>query len=269
MITRKLSNGIEIPAVGLGTWKIPNEEVADIIVEAVKLGYRHIDTAAVYKNEEGVGQGIKKCGIDRSEIFVTTKVWNDDQGFLTTLKAFDKSLKRLDLDYVDLYLIHWPKPLNPETWRALEHLYNEGKVKAIGVSNFHPHHFDMLMRTAKIKPMINQIELHPKLTQEVSVLYFKSQGVVIESWSPLMRGQLSDSEILIDIAKKYDKTPAQIVLRWNIEKGYVTIPKSVKVERLKENISIFDFELNEEDIRRIDSINIDYRTGPDPDLITF
>jgi methylglyoxal/glyoxal reductase len=269
MITRKLLNGVEIPAIGLGTWKIPNDEVADIIVEAVKLGYRHIDTAAVYRNEEGVGEGIRKCGIDRSEIFVTTKVWNDDQGFLTTLKAFEKSLTRLGLDYIDLYLIHWPKPLNAETWRALEQLYKEGKVRAIGVSNFHPHHFDALMETAKIKPMINQFELHPKLTQEVSVLFYQSQGVVVESWSPLMRGQVNDSEILLDIAKKYGKTPAQVVLRWNMDKGFVTIPKSVKIERLKENISIFDFELDKNDIARIDSMNINYRTGPDPDLISF
>jgi methylglyoxal/glyoxal reductase len=269
MITRKLLNGVEIPAIGLGTWKIPNDEVADIIVEAIKIGYRHIDTAAVYKNEEGVGEGIRKSGIDRADIFVTTKVWNDDQGFLTTLRAFDKSLERLGLDYVDLYLIHWPKPLNSETWRALEQLYNQGKVRAIGVSNFHPHHFDNLLLTAKIKPMINQFELHPKLTQETSVMYFQNQGVVVESWSPLMRGQLNDSEILNDLAKKYGKTPAQIVLRWNMEKGFVTIPKTVKVERLIENFSIFDFQLSEDDTRRIDSMNINHRTGPDPDLITF
>ncbi|MBS3988052.1 MAG: aldo/keto reductase [Erysipelothrix sp.] len=269
MITQKLLNGVEIPAIGLGTWKIPNDQVADIIVEAIKIGYRHIDTASIYKNEEGVGEGIRRSGINRSDIFVTTKVWNDDQGFQTTLKAFDKSLERLGLDYVDLYLIHWPKPLNAETWRALEQLYNQGKVRAIGVSNFHPHHFDVLLQTAKIKPMINQFELHPKLTQETSVLYYQNQGVVIESWSPLMRGQLNDSEILLDIAKKHSKTPAQIVLRWNMEKGYVTIPKTVKVERLKENIDIFDFKLDANDIQRIDSMNANYRTGPDPDLITF
>ncbi len=269
MITRKLLNGVEIPAIGLGTWKIPNDEVVDVIVEAVNLGYRHIDTAAVYRNEEGVGEGIRKCGIDRSELFITTKVWNDDQGFLTTLNAFEKSLNRLGLDYIDLYLIHWPKPLNAETWRALEQLYNDGKVRAIGVSNFHPHHFDALMETAKIKPMVNQFELHPKLTQEVSVMFYQSQGVVVESWSPLMRGQVNDSEILLDIAKKYGKTPAQVILRWNMEKGFVTIPKSVKPERLKENISIFDFQLDSNDIARIDSMNINHRTGPDPDLISF
>lgn len=269
MNTKKLLNGVEIPVIGLGTWKIPNDEVSDVVVEALKIGYRHIDTASIYKNEEGVGEGIRRSGINRSDLFVTTKVWNEDQGFLTTLKAFDKSLERLGLDYVDLYLIHWPKPLNAETWRALEQIYESGRARAIGVSNFHPHHFEALLKTAKIVPMVNQFELHPKLTQENSVLYYQRKGVVIESWSPLMRGQLSGSEILDSIAIKHNKTKAQIVLRWNMEKGYVTIPKTVNTERLIENFSIFDFSLDSEDMMRIDSMNLDFRTGPDPDFITF
>lgn len=269
MITRKLANGVEIPALGLGTWKIPNNEVGDVVCEALKLGYRHIDTAAIYKNEVGVGEGIRNSGIDRAEIFVTTKVWNDDQGYLPTLKACEVSLEKLGLSYIDLYLIHWPKPLNAETWRALEHLYRSGKVRAIGVSNFHPHHFETLLQTATIVPMINQFELHPKLTQVSTVLYFQSKGVVIESWSPLMRGQLGDSEILTSIAHKYAKTHAQVVLRWNMEKGYVTIPKTVNSARLRENMSIFDFKLDDEDVKRIDAMNVNERLGPDPDAITF
>lgn len=269
--TTKLHNGTEMPWFGLGVWKVENgSEVVESVKAALKAGYRSIDTAAVYKNEEGVGQGIKDSGVPREEIFVTSKVWNGDQGYETTLQAFEDSLSRLGLEYLDLYLIHWPVGGKyKETWRALEKLYKDGRVRAIGVSNFHVHHLEDLLKSAEIKPMVDQVELHPRLSQKELRDYCKTNGIQLEAWSPLMQGKLLNNEVLREISKKYGKSPAQIILRWDIQSGVVTIPKSVKEHRIIENAAIFDFILSDEDIKKIDNLNQDERVGPDPDNFDF
>jgi methylglyoxal/glyoxal reductase len=269
MIYKKLSNGVEIPMIGFGTFKIPNDQAAEIVKNAIFAGYRHIDTAAIYRNEVGVGKGIKESHIAREEIFLTTKCWNDDQGYQKTLDAFEQSCQRLQTKYIDLYLIHWPKPLNSETWKAFEELYQQGRIKAIGVSNFHQHHFEELMKTAKIKPMVNQIEYTPRLTQQPLKTFLEAEGVAMESWSPLMRGKVSDIELLQILAEKYKKTIAQIVIRWNIDTDVIVIPKSATLHRIKENFDIFDFSLSQEDIEAINLLNKNLRTGPDPDNFDF
>lgn len=266
---RKLSNGVNIPIIGYGTFKIPNDQAAAAVKNAIEEGYRHIDTAAIYRNEAGVGQGIKDSHIKREDIFLTTKCWNEDQGYKKALDAFEKSCQRLQTDYIDLYLIHWPKPLNHETWRAFEELYEKGRIRAIGVSNFHQHHFDKLMETAKIKPMVNQIEYTPRLTQQPLKSFLEKEGVAMESWSPLMRGKVSHIPLLLDLSEKYKKTVAQIVIRWNIDTNVIVIPKSVTPSRIKENFDVFDFELEPKDIEAINNLNQDLRTGPDPDNIDF
>lgn len=264
-----LSNNELIPALGYGTWKIPNLDAPDLVRKALEIGYRHIDTAAIYRNEQGVGEGIKLSKVDRKDIFVTTKCWNEDHGYENAIKAFEKSLNLLQMDYVDLYLIHWPKKTNLETWYALEKLYNDKRVKAIGVSNFHVHHLDELLEKSKITPMINQIELHPYLNQSKLLKYGNSHKIVTEAWSPLMRGNISDLTQLDELTKKYNKSHAQIVIRWNIEKGIVVIPKTVTPSRMQENIEVFDFSLTPQEIEFIDSINKDERIGPDPDNYDF
>jgi methylglyoxal/glyoxal reductase len=269
MIYKKLSNGIEIPMIGFGTFKIPNDSVAEIVKDAIATGYRHIDTAAIYRNEVGVGKGIKASHIKREDIFLTTKCWNDDQGYQKTLNAFEQSCQRLQTDYIDLYLIHWPKPLNSETWRAMEELYQQGRIKAIGVSNFHQHHFEDLMKTAKIKPMVNQVEYTPRLTQKPLKNFLDKEGVAMESWSPLMRGKVTDIDLLGELSKKYRKSVAQIVIRWNIDTDVIVIPKSATHQRIKENFDIFDFSLSNEDIEAINLLNKNLRTGPDPDNFDF
>jgi len=266
----KLRNGVEIPAIGLGTWKVPNDrEVVDAVATALEIGYRHIDTAAAYGNEEGVGKGIRLSGIPREEIFVTTKLWNTDQGYESTEKAFYASLERLGLDYVDLYLIHWPKPLSAESWRKMEELYEAGKIRAIGVSNFHQHHLEDLFKTCKIKPMVNQIELHPRLQQNKLKEYCDQQGIVVTAWSPFMQGQVFQIEELKQLSQKIGKPISAIVSRWLIQRGIVSIPKSVKPERIRENFSVFDFELSPEDMALIASLDRNYRTGADPDNLNF
>lgn len=269
MITIKLSNGVEIPMIGFGTFKIPNDQVAEAVKTALNAGYRHIDTAAIYRNEVGVGKGIKESHIAREDIFLTTKCWNDDQGYQKALDAFEQSCQRLQTNYIDLYLIHWPKPLNSETWRAFEELYQQGRIRAIGVSNFHKHHFEELMKTAKIKPMVNQVEYTPRLTQKPLKTFLESQGVAMESWSPLMKGKVSDIELLQKLSKKYGKSIVQVVLRWNIDTDVIVIPKSVTPQRIKENFDIFDFQLSQEDIEAINQLNKDIRTGSDPDNFDF
>lgn len=269
MLYKKLENGIEVPMVGFGTFKIPNEQASEAVRNAISAGYRHIDTAAIYRNEIGVGKGIKESHLHRSEIFLTTKCWNEDQGYRKTLDAFEQSCQRLQTDYIDLYLIHWPKPLNGETYRAMEELYLQGRIKAIGVSNFHQHHFEDLMKTATIKPMVNQIEYTPRLTQKSLKAFLEKEGVAMESWSPLMRGKVTDIGLLQELSRKYGKTVAQIVIRWNIDTGVIVIPKSVTPQRIKENIDIFDFCLSKEDIDAINDLNKDQRTGPDPDNFDF
>ncbi|NLS89060.1 aldo/keto reductase [Bacillus subtilis] len=269
--TVKLHNGVEMPWFGLGVFKVENgSEATESVKAAIKNGYRSIDTAAIYKNEEGVGIGIKESGMAREELFITSKVWNEDQGYETTLAAFEKSLERLQLDYLDLYLIHWPgKDKFKDTWRALEKLYKDGKIRAIGVSNFQVHHLEELLKDAEIKPMVNQVEFHPRLTQKELRDYCKAQGIQLEAWSPLMQGQLLDNEVLTQIAEKHNKSVAQVILRWDLQHEVVTIPKSIKEHRIIENADIFDFELSQEDMDKIDALNKDERVGPNPDELLF
>ncbi|AUZ40379.1 glyoxal/methylglyoxal reductase [Bacillus stercoris] len=269
--TVKLHNGVEMPWFGLGVFKVENgSEATESVKAAIKNGYRSIDTAAIYKNEEGVGIGIKESGVAREELFITSKVWNEDQGYETTLAAFEKSLERLQLDYLDLYLIHWPgKDKFKDTWRALEKLYKDGKIRAIGVSNFQVHHLEELLKDAEIKPMVNQVEFHPRLTQKELRDYCKKQGIQLEAWSPLMQGQLLDNEVLTQIAEKHNKSVAQVILRWDLQHEVVTIPKSIKEHRIIENADIFDFELSQEDMDKIDALNKDERVGPNPDELLF
>ncbi|WP_336804358.1 glyoxal/methylglyoxal reductase [Bacillus subtilis] len=269
--TVKLHNGVEMPWFGLGVFKVENgNEATESVKAAIKNGYRSIDTAAIYKNEEGVGIGIKESGVAREELFITSKVWNEDQGYETTLAAFEKSLERLQLDYLDLYLIHWPgKDKYKDTWRALEKLYKDGKIRAIGVSNFQVHHLEELLKDAEIKAMVNQVEFHPRLTQKELRDYCKAQGIQLEAWSPLMQGQLLDNEVLTQIAEKHNKSVAQVILRWDLQHEVVTIPKSIKEHRIIENADIFDFELSQEDMDKIDALNKDERVGPNPDELLF
>ncbi|MEK4852352.1 aldo/keto reductase [Paenibacillus sp. FSL H7-0756] len=263
----KLANGVEMPWFGLGVFKVQEgQEVIDSVKAAIKAGYRSIDTASVYGNEEGVGQAIRESGVAREELFITTKVWNTEQGYDSTLAAFDQSLSKLGLDYADLYLVHWPiRAKYKDTWRALEKLYADGKVRAIGVSNFQIDHLEDLLTVAKVKPMVNQVELHPLLNQQELREYCKAQGIQIEAWAPLAQGHLLDNEVLADIAAHHNKTLPQVILRWDLQNGIVTIPKSVKAERIIANADIFDFELSEEEISRINGLNRDQRFGSHPD----
>jgi methylglyoxal/glyoxal reductase len=269
--TVPLHNGIEMPYLGLGVFKARDgEEVIEAIKHALHMGYRHIDTASVYRNETGVGQAIKEGGFKREDIFITTKVWNDNQGYESTLKAYEESLKRLDMDYVDLYLVHWPvKGKYKETWEALEQLYKDGRVKAIGVSNFLIHHLKDLLESCEIIPMVNQIEYHPYLTQAELIQFCHENQIRPEAWSPLMQGHITEVAELVQLGEKYGKTAAQIALRWNLQRGVITIPKSVNPQRIKSNADLFDFELDEEDIARIDSLDKGKRFGADPDNFNF
>src|SRR5690625_565916 len=263
-----LANDVSIPQLGLGVYKVTPEEVYDTVKSALELGYRHIDTASFYENEEGVGRAIKESGINREDVFVTTKVWNDRHGYRNTLDAFEESFEKLGLDYVDLYLIHWPMPgTYLETWKALEHLYKQGRVKAIGVSNFLEHHLKDILENAEMKPTVNQIELHPKLMQKSTVDFCKANDIVIQSWSPLGRAMYLDDPFINDIAEKHGKTPAQVMIKWHLQHNLVVIPKSVRKERQAENISVFDFELSPEDMKQIDDLDEGYRIGTHPDEI--
>lgn len=263
-----LNNGVKIPRLGLGTYNINEINILkDVINEGINIGYRHIDTASFYKNEEGIGNAIKESSIDRKELFITDKVWNSDQGYEKTLKAFKKSVKNLKTDYLDLYLIHWPQKLSNETWKALEWLYKEGYVRAIGVSNFSINHLKNLIETAEILPAINQIEFHPRLVQEQLMEFCQKYNIKIEAWSPLMRGLVFQISILKEIAKKYNKTVSQIVLRWNLQMNIITIPKTTTLSRIKENADIFDFEIEKEDMYKIKKLNDKYRIGMEPDEV--
>ena len=266
-----LHNGVKMPWFGLGVYLVEDgQEVIAAVKSAINAGYRSIDTAAYYKNEEGVGQAIKEAGVPREDLFITTKVWNTDQGYESTLQAFNNSLKKLGLDYLDLYLVHWPvKEKYKETWKALEALYKEGKVRAIGVCNFQIHHLEDLLKDAEIAPMVNQVEYHPRLTQKKLLTYCQEHNIQLEAWSPLGRGRMLDDPTLQELAIKYGKTIAQIILRWDLQTGVVTIPKSIKEQRIIENANIFDFELTNEDMKIIDSLNRDQRNGPDPDHFNF
>lgn len=265
-----LYNQVKIPWLGLGVYKASEgEEVERAIQLAIDAGYRSIDTATLYENEEGVGRAVRNSGLPREDLFVTTKVWNSDQGYDSTLKAFEVSRKKLGLDYVDLYLIHWPvKGKYLETWKALEKLYHDGLVRAIGVSNFQIHHLEDLIANSEMKPMLNQVEYHPLLNQQELRQYCRSQQIQLEAWRPLMKGDLNHPT-LIELGKKYQKTPAQIVLRWDLQNEVVTIPKSVNEHRIKENANIFDFALSAEDMEQINQMNQNKRYGADPDHFDF
>jgi diketogulonate reductase-like aldo/keto reductase len=265
--TTTLHNGVKMPWMGLGVFKVKEgEEVIQSVKAALKNGYIHIDTAAIYGNEEGVGQAIKESGVPRENLFITTKLWNTEQGYDSTLKAFETSMEKLGLDYLDLYLIHWPgKDKYKDTWRAFEKLYRDGRVRAIGVSNFLVHHLEDLLGTAEIKPMVNQVEYHPHLTQKDLHAFCKKEGIQLEAWSPLKQGQLLNDPTLTEISQKYNKSVAQIILRWDLQNEVVTIPKSIKEQRIIENSNVFDFELTREDMDRIDGLNQDSRAGSHPD----
>lgn len=269
--TFKLHNGVQMPYFGLGVYLSKDgSEVIHAVKDALDHGYRHIDTAAIYNNEEGVGTGIKESSVDRKDVFLVSKVWNTDQGYDSTLKAFEASLERLGTDYLDLYLIHWPKgDLSKETWKAMERLYKEKRVRSIGVSNFLQHHLEDLLTSVEIVPMVNQMEFHPYLVQQKLLDFCNANRIQYEAWSPLMQGNIFDLDIMKDLAAKYNKTIAQIVLRWDLQKGVVTIPKSSKKERIIANANLFDFEISDEDVKLLDSLDRGKRFGPDPDNFNF
>lgn len=273
-----LNNGYTIPEIGFGTWKITDKEAAvQSVKEALAAGYRHIDTAAAYENETEVGQAIMESGIKREDLFITSKLWNSERGYESTLEAFEKTLERLGLDYLDLYLIHWPasvhqfenwETINVETWRAMIKLYREGRIRAIGVSNFLPHHLSALMEM-EVTPMVNQIEFHPGMTQPETVKYCRENRILVEAWSPLGNGQLLQSEQIKSMAEKYKKSPAQICLRFVLQQGVLPLAKSVQASRIRENLNLYDFRIDEEDMKTLtDMDNVAY-SGSHPDKVDF
>ncbi len=264
-----LNNGVAIPQLGFGVFQVPNEDVGAAVHTAFEAGYRSVDTAAAYRNEPGVGEAVATSGLPRDDVFVTTKLWNNDHGYDNALRAFDASLDRLKLEQVDLYLIHWPTPAADnyvETWKALEKIYSDGRARAIGVSNFHIPHLRRLLDEAEIVPAVNQIELHPNLAQVELREFHLAHGIVTEAWSPLGQGgALLDDPVIADIAGKHRKSPAQVVLRWHMELGNIAIPKSVTPARIRENIEVFDFALDEEDLAAIGRLDNGTRLGPNPE----
>ncbi|MFD6209430.1 aldo/keto reductase [Peribacillus sp. NPDC060253] len=269
--TITLHNGVQMPQLGFGVFKVKNgNETVESVKKAIEVGYRAIDTAAIYENEEGVGQAISECGVPRDELFITSKVWNTEQGYESTLQAFDASLKRLGLEYLDLYLIHWPgKDKYLETWKALEKLYKDGKVKSIGVSNFHVHHLENLLANCEVKPVVNQIELHPLLTQVEIREYCAKHEIKVEAWSPLGRGNLLEEPTINHIAKKHGKSSAQVLIRWHLQHDIVVIPKSITPSRIEENAEVFDFSLSLNEMNQIDALNKNERFGSNPDELLF
>jgi 2,5-diketo-D-gluconate reductase A len=263
-----LNDGNTIPQLGFGVYKIPEAETADAVLTALDAGYRHIDTAAFYENERGVGEGVRRSGLDRSEVFVTSKVWWTENGYDSTLRSFDASLQRLGFDTVDLFLIHWPAPRSDryvETWRALEQVRDEGRARSIGVANFHIHHLERLARETDTVPAVNQVELHPWLPQEEVRAYDAAQGIVTEAWSPLARGRILGDPTLDRLAAKHGVTPAQVVIRWQLRLGNVVIPKSTSPERIRSNLDVFGFELDADDLAAIAALETGERTGKEPD----
>lgn len=274
-----LNNGLEIPVVGFGTWQTPYGEVAELsVLTALKAGYTHIDTAAAYKNEESVGRAIKKSGLNREDLYITTKLANPSHTYEDAQQSIKDSLEKLDLDYIDLYLIHWPNPVtsrhewkkrNADSWRAMEEAVDAGLIKSIGVSNFHPHHIDALLETARIKPAVNQILLNPSDMQEELVRYNKKHDILSEAYSPLGTGKIFEVESLKDLASKYNKTVAQVVIRWSLHHGFLPLPKSVTPERIVSNFDVYDFELSPEDIALIDGLKGTAGSAIDPDTTNF
>ncbi|MFF2060703.1 aldo/keto reductase [Streptomyces sp. NPDC058200] len=263
-----LNNGVTIPQLGFGVFQVDDARSTDAVLTALEAGYRSIDTAAAYRNETGVGRAIASSGLSRDDLFITTKLWNDDQGYESALAAFDASLDRLGLDHVDLYLIHWPTPargLYLDTWRAMEKLLADGRARSIGVSNFQPAHLQRVLDETGVAPAVNQIELHPALQQAELRDFHAQHGIASEAWSPLAQGAVLEEEAITEIAGRHEKTPAQVVLRWHLQLGNVVIPKSVTPARIRENIDIFDFELSAGDMDALATLDRGLRTGPDPD----
>jgi 2,5-diketo-D-gluconate reductase A len=263
-----LHDGVEIPQLGFGVFQVPPEETQEVVELALEAGYRHIDTAAAYRNEKGVGSALAASGLPREGVFVTTKLWNSQQGYESTLAAFDASLGRLDFDYVDLYLIHWPVPTEDrfvDTWRAFERIREEGRARTIGVSNFRIEDLERLEVETEMRPTVNQIELHPRLQQAELRSWHAEHGIATEAWSPLAQGDLLDEGTIGRVAEAHGKTPAQTILRWHLQLGNVVIPKSVTPARIRENIEIFDFELSDEDMDAIGKLDSGGRIGPNPD----
>ena len=264
-----LDDGAIIPQLGFGLYKVPAADAARLAREAIAIGYRHLDTAAFYGNEEGVGEAVREAPVPREELFVTSKVWKDDNGYDTTLRAFDASMARLGLATLDLYMIHWPVPSTDryvDTWRALIRLREEGRVRSIGVANFHAHHIERIVAETGVTPVVNQVELHPWLPQRELREFDEDRGIRTEAWSPLARGRILATPLLDDLAAKHGRTPAQIVLRWHIELGNIVIPKASSPDRLRENLDVFDFALDADDLDAIASLETGERTGRDPDL---
>ncbi|MEO3762223.1 aldo/keto reductase [Streptomyces sp. B5E4] len=267
--TITLNNGVAMPQLGFGVWQVPDTEAETAVRTALDAGYRSIDTAAIYGNEEGTGKALTESGVPREELFVTTKLWNSDQGYDAALRAFDDSLRRLGLDHVDLYLIHWPAPAQdkyPETWRALEKIYADGRARAIGVSNFHPSHLQRVLDEGTVAPALNQVELHPDFAQADVRAFHAAHGIATEAWSPLGQGKgLLDDPVLRGLGEKHGRSPAQVVLRWHLQLGNVVIPKSVTPSRIRENIDVFGFELDDADMAAVAGLDAGNRIGDDPD----
>ncbi|MGI5254953.1 aldo/keto reductase [Actinacidiphila glaucinigra] len=263
-----LNNGVTMPQLGFGVFQVPDADTAAAVTAALENGYRSIDTAAIYGNEAGVGQALAASGVARDELFVTTKLWNGDQGYDSTLAAFDASLAKLGLDHVDLYLIHWPTPARDtylDTWRAFEKIHAEGRARAIGVSNFQPAHLQRIIDNSDVVPAVNQVELHPQLQQAELRAFHARHGIATEAWSPLAQGAVLSDPVVTGIADRLGRTPAQVILRWHLQLGNVVIPKSVTPERIRQNIDVFDFALSDADIAAITALDSGTRIGPDPD----
>jgi 2,5-diketo-D-gluconate reductase A len=264
----RLSNGVKIPQLGYGVFRIPNDATVQAVRTAIECGYRSIDTASLYGNEVGVGEALATCGVPRENLFVTTKLWNDDQGYESTFRAFEASLRRLRLDYVDLYLIHWPKPAEDryvETWRAFGKLHADGRVRAIGVSNFQVAHLQRLLDETDVVPAVNQVELHPDLQQAPLRRFHARHDIVTEAWSPLGEGRAFGHPVVVELARRHGRSPAQIVLRWHVQLGNVVIPKSTTLSRIRENIAVFDFSLSGAEMAALGGLETGTRLGPDPD----
>ncbi|GAA0327148.1 aldo/keto reductase [Bacillus carboniphilus] len=263
-----LNNGLKMPQLGFGVWQVEDDQATTAVAKALEVGYRSIDTAMIYQNEKGVGKALKESGVPREELFITTKVWNSDQGYENTLRAFDESLERLGLDYVDLYLIHWPTPEFDEyvdTYKALEKLYHDGRVKAIGVCNFEVEHLERLLKECEVVPVLNQVECHPYLAQTELKEFCAKHNVYVEAWSPLDQGgEALQDEVIQKIAATHNKTTAQVILRWHLQNNTIVIPKSVTPSRIEENFNVFDFELTSDEMEQIHQLNKNRRKGPHP-----